>query len=271
MLAVPIRIELIVVDDGSTDGTRDLLTALDAEVPVQADLPAEERRQGRGASPRLPGSQRRSRRHPGRRPRVLARGVPGPHRAHLPGPRRRRVRVAVPRAPPRVHVHALRGQPAADAHHEHPVQHDADGHGDLLQGHAHRGAAVVHARLERLRHRARADREDLQARTTASTKCRSPTTGAGYEEGKKITWRDGVVALWVLIKYRFTRVNEFLRLLRYAAPYRGQLTVALLAMVVYAAGAALARVSHPTHSRQSRCRNSSRCDRSRFSCSSRTC
>jgi len=27
--------------------------------------------------------------------------------------------------------------------------------------------------------------------------------GRGYEEGKKITWRDGVVALWVLIKYRF--------------------------------------------------------------------
>ena len=28
--------------------------------------------------------------------------------------------------------------------------------------------------------------------------------GRGYDEGKKITWRDGVVALWVLIKYRFT-------------------------------------------------------------------
>ena len=28
--------------------------------------------------------------------------------------------------------------------------------------------------------------------------------GRGYDEGKKITWRDGVVALWVLVKYRFT-------------------------------------------------------------------
>ena len=27
--------------------------------------------------------------------------------------------------------------------------------------------------------------------------------GRGYEQGKKITWRDGVVALWVLLKYRF--------------------------------------------------------------------
>ena len=28
--------------------------------------------------------------------------------------------------------------------------------------------------------------------------------GRGYEEGKKITWRDGLVAVWVLLKYRFT-------------------------------------------------------------------
>jgi glycosyltransferase involved in cell wall biosynthesis len=28
--------------------------------------------------------------------------------------------------------------------------------------------------------------------------------GRGYEEGKKITWRDGVVALWMLLRYRFS-------------------------------------------------------------------
>jgi glycosyltransferase involved in cell wall biosynthesis len=28
--------------------------------------------------------------------------------------------------------------------------------------------------------------------------------GRSYEEGKKIGWKDGVVALWVLLKYRFT-------------------------------------------------------------------
>jgi glycosyltransferase involved in cell wall biosynthesis len=28
--------------------------------------------------------------------------------------------------------------------------------------------------------------------------------GRGYNEGKKITWKAGVVALWVLLKYRFT-------------------------------------------------------------------
>jgi len=28
--------------------------------------------------------------------------------------------------------------------------------------------------------------------------------GRGYEDGKKITWQDGIVAVWTLIKYRFT-------------------------------------------------------------------
>jgi glycosyltransferase involved in cell wall biosynthesis len=28
--------------------------------------------------------------------------------------------------------------------------------------------------------------------------------GRGYDEGKKITWRDGLVALWVLLRYRVT-------------------------------------------------------------------
>jgi glycosyltransferase involved in cell wall biosynthesis len=32
--------------------------------------------------------------------------------------------------------------------------------------------------------------------------------GRGYDEGKKITWRDGVVALWVLLKYRFTELQR---------------------------------------------------------------
>ena len=27
--------------------------------------------------------------------------------------------------------------------------------------------------------------------------------GRGYEEGKKITWKDGIVAVWTLLKYRF--------------------------------------------------------------------
>ena len=32
----------------------------------------------------------------------------------------------------------------------------------------------------------------------------TPGDGRGYHEGKKITWRDGVVTSWVLLRYRFT-------------------------------------------------------------------
>ena len=37
-----------------------------------------------------------------------------------------------------------------------------------------------------------------RARSAASTRSPSPITGATYEEGKKITWKDGVAALYFL-------------------------------------------------------------------------
>jgi len=38
---------------------------------------------------------------------------------------------------------------------------------------------------------------------TAYTRCRSRTTAA-LRSGKEDRWRDGLVALWILLRYRFT-------------------------------------------------------------------
>jgi glycosyltransferase involved in cell wall biosynthesis len=58
----------------------------------------------------------------------------------------------------------------------------------------------------------RSDRFDIEPEITAKILKRGiriyevPISymGREFDEGKKITWRDGVVALWVLLKYRFT-------------------------------------------------------------------
>ncbi len=60
--------------------------------------------------------------------------------------------------------------------------------------------------------RLRSDRFDFEPEITAKLLRRGVRiyevpisyTGREFDEGKKITWRDGMVALWTLVKYRFT-------------------------------------------------------------------
>ena len=73
----------------------------------------------------------------------------------------------------------------------------------MLQSHAGRRAALVHAAVERF---------GIEPEITAKIFKRGLRVyevpimydGRGYEDGKKITWRDGIVAIWVLLKFRFT-------------------------------------------------------------------
>ena len=68
----------------------------------------------RAKAPPCGGLRRRHRRHrrdPGRRPRILAGGVPEARRAHHRGAGGRRLRVAVSRQPSRLPVHALPRKP----------------------------------------------------------------------------------------------------------------------------------------------------------------
>ncbi len=73
-------------------------------------------------------------------------------------------------------------------------------HGDLLQDDPHRRAPARHAAGKPFRLRARGDGE---AGAPAGTDLRSrhQLRGRTYEEGKKIGWKDGVRAIWCIVKY----------------------------------------------------------------------
>ena len=96
------------------------------------------------------------------------------------GRRRRRLRLASLGRPAaaRVPLLAPRRQPLPVAAHERPLQHDALGHGDGLQGVPHRRAALARPARGRLRHRARDHGQVCKQKACGSTSCRSPTTAA---------------------------------------------------------------------------------------------
>jgi len=46
--------------------------------------------------------------------------------------------------------------------------------------------------------------QDRKSTSGASTKCRLVMRGALTKKEKKITWKDGIQALWCIIRYKFT-------------------------------------------------------------------
>ena len=96
---------------------------------------------------------------------------------------------------------ASRRQPVPLAADEHPLQHDALRHGDRLQGVPHRGPAL-----------ARPPQDDFGIEPEITAKiCKRKLRvyelpisyyGRTYAEGKKITWRDGFKAIRVLLSVR---------------------------------------------------------------------
>ncbi len=203
VLAVPLRIELIVVDDASTDGTRERLIELQAEHGFTLLL--QERNQGKGAALRrgfaavtgdLVGIQDADLEYsPEEFPQLIELIVQG--RADVVyGSRfvgRHRVFLFTHYLGNRILTlltNVLYNTMLTDMETCYKiVRHD------VLDG-------IV----------LRSNRFGIEAELTAKIFKRGyrvyevPITydGRSYEEGKKITWRDGVVALWVLLRYRVT-------------------------------------------------------------------
>jgi glycosyltransferase involved in cell wall biosynthesis len=203
VLAVPVRLELIVVDDASTDGTRDILQELARTQPITILLQPQNR--GKGAALRAGFAavhgdivviqdadlEYSPEEYPslielicaGRADVVYGSRFIGRHRAFL-------------------FTHYLGNR--------------------LLTGLTNvlyntmltdMETCFKAMRVDVLRSMTlRSDRFGIEPELTAKIFKRGyrvyevPITydGRGYEEGKKITWKDGVVAVWTLLKYRFT-------------------------------------------------------------------
>jgi len=203
VLAVPLRIELVVVDDASSDGTRDILQALASKLSFKLLL--QPRNRGKGAALRrgfaeVTGDivviqdadlEYSPEEYPdlielicaGRADVVYGSRFIGRHRVflftHFLGNRVLTILTNV-----------LYNTMLTDME-----------------------TCFKAMRLEVLRSMTlRSERFGIEPELTAKIFKRGyrvyevPITydGRGYEEGKKITWRDGVVAVWTLFKYRFT-------------------------------------------------------------------
>ena len=194
--------QVIVVDDGSPTtpvrGWRSGSPATQTSCSSARRTPARARRSGRN-----PLHRRGHRGDPGRGHGVRPGGCAGADRANRARHRRRRLRLSAlgRSAPTGVSLLAPGRKPVSLARHRHPLQHDVGGHGDRPRP----SCSDVLRSLD-----LRQNDFSIEPEITAKVCKRKLRVyqlpiayyGRTYAEGKKITWRDGFKALWVLARVR---------------------------------------------------------------------
>ena len=203
VLAVPLRVELIVVDDASTDGTRERLIELQEEHGFTLLL--QERNQGKGAA--------------------LRRGFAAAT-GDLVGIQDADLEYSPEEFPQLIELIAqgradvVYGSRFAGRHRVFLFTHYLGNRILTLLTNVLYNTMLTDMETcyKIMRHEVldgivlRSNRFGIEAELTAKIFKRGyrvyevPITydGRSYEEGKKITWRDGVVAVWVLLRYRLT-------------------------------------------------------------------
>ena len=209
-VSLPLAREVIVVNDGSTDSTSAQIDRVRQRLPrPRRARHAAELRQGRSDRARRARRHRRHRGHSGCGPRGRSGRACQAARANPQRGRAGRLRLTVPGTTARP-VGECAGESGPHDPDQYPLRRAHYRHGNGVQDGAPGRLRSPRPRVPAFRFRAR-DHRQAVAVWLPDIELPISYTPRSRQEGKKIKWQDGVVALRVLLRYRFVPFDRIVR------------------------------------------------------------